>query len=191
MILFIIIGCLLLFSFYWNNEGKYDWTISKRATNGKIFNRLKHTISGNEGTLLSLGIVGAASGLFIWVIASMVISAIVPTLSVIPDATYPLTALSVSINEPSYLLRSTSSKGSIQYSYIYESEQGYHAETIPGKNCYIKYVKDNFRVERCKLTFRNKICRFLFSYLGDNYLYRFYIPEGSIVSNYTVDIGGD
>jgi hypothetical protein len=74
-------------------------------------------------------------------------------------------------------------KETLSYYYIIETEYGYKAETAPADKAYIKYTDRQPYVIKYKETISNDFVRWAFGDI-DNVSYTFYIPEGSITTDY-------
>lgn len=74
-------------------------------------------------------------------------------------------------------------KETLSYYYIIETEYGYKAETALADKAYIKYTNRQPYVIKYKETISNDFVRWAFGDI-DNVNYTFYIPEGSIATDY-------
>ena len=85
-------------------------------------------------------------------------------------------------------LRGTTIENELYYYYMVETENGYTFEKINADNTYIKYSDDNFRIEtKSYLTFDNPVL-YWFALPVKNSETIIYIPEGSIVYDYEIDL---
>ena len=82
-----------------------------------------------------------------------------------------------------YVSVSTPSRGSLRYSYIYETDAGYMNNKIISDYVFVKYIKEDEtpKVVTWTLHFSNPVKDFLFNVF--NTYYTLYIPEGSIILN--------
>jgi hypothetical protein len=85
-------------------------------------------------------------------------------------------------------LRGTTIENELYYYYMVETENGYSFEKIEANNTYIKYSNDNFRIEtKSYLTFDNPVL-YWFALPVKNSETIIYIPEGSIIYDYEIDL---
>jgi len=85
-------------------------------------------------------------------------------------------------------LRGTTIENELYYYYMVETENGYTFEKINADNTYIKYSDNNFRIEtKSYLTFDNPVL-YWFATPVKAPEYIIYIPEGSIVYDYEIDL---
>lgn len=88
--------------------------------------------------------------------------------------------------EGRFFLGSGHVDGELKYFYVEESEFGYKVNSIDADKCYIKYTSDRCHLEKQTYTFDNSFVQFIAIPMSDRYV--FYIPEGSIINNYSVDL---
>ena len=94
----------------------------------------------------------------------------------------------VSIEGRGGFLRGTTIENQLYYYYMVETENGYTFEKIDANNTYIKYSDNNFRIEtKSYLTFDNPVL-YWFALPVKNSETIIYIPEGSIVYDYEIDL---
>ena len=94
----------------------------------------------------------------------------------------------VSIEGRGGFLRGTTIENQLYYYYMVETENGYTFEKIDANNTYIKYSDNNFRIEtKSYLTFDNPVL-YWFALPMRNSETIIYIPEGSIVYDYEIDL---
>ena len=94
----------------------------------------------------------------------------------------------VSIEGRGGFLRGTTIENQLYYYYMVETENGYTFEKIDANNTYIKYSDNNFRIEtKSYLTFDNPGL-YWFALPVKNSETIIYIPEGSIVYDYEIDL---
>lgn len=85
-------------------------------------------------------------------------------------------------------LRGTTIENELYYYYMVETENGYTFEKIDANNTYIKYSDDNFRIEtKSYLTFDNPVLYWFALPIKDSETI-IYIPEGSIIYDYEIDL---
>lgn len=74
----------------------------------------------------------------------------------------------------------------LYYYYMTYTENGYKASKINAESTYVKYSDEAYIENYSSIDFKNKIC-YLFTIPLDSY-YIAYIPEGSIIENYRIDL---
>ena len=74
------------------------------------------------------------------------------------------------------------------YYYIEETEFGYKQNKIQASSAYIKYDNESPRIETYVNKYKNLIVRFFCGNTSINETVVIYIPEGSIVENYEIDL---
>ena len=79
-----------------------------------------------------------------------------------------------------------------KYTYLYEIEdKGITSNTVDANFCYLNYINENetpYVIIREK-TFNNSVMNFMFLFnLPFSAEYSFYVPEGSITSNFNIDL---
>lgn len=121
----------------------------------------------------------------------------------IPDSDYAYEKMSdqrivsLSDSQTNTFLR-YSSTSDLNYYYAVDTTDGIKIESVGKKSTYIKYTDKNFRVEKYqyKYTKKGSLYEKLFLYKPDEFLspkidkYKttFYVPKGSVVENYNVDL---
>lgn len=88
--------------------------------------------------------------------------------------------------EGSFFLGSGHVDDELKYFYVEETELGYVVNNVDADNAYIKYTTDRYHLERLSYTFDNWFVRLIAFPMNNRYV--FYIPDGSIINNYTVDL---
>ena len=76
--------------------------------------------------------------------------------------------------------------GKLKYFYVEETELGYAVRNVGADNTYIRYTNGECHMETLSYEFTNDFVRLIAVPVGVRYV--FYIPEGSIVQNYTIDL---
>ena len=85
-------------------------------------------------------------------------------------------------------LRGTTIENELYYYYLVETENGYTFKKIEANDTYIKYSTDNFRIEtKSYLAFDNPVLYWFAIPVKDSETI-IYIPEGSIVYDYEIDL---
>lgn len=88
--------------------------------------------------------------------------------------------------EGSFFLGSGHVDGELKYFYVEKTDIGYTVKHVDADQTYIKYTSDRCHIERYTYTYNNWLVNLIAVPLTDRYI--IYIPEGSIVNNYTVDL---
>ena len=88
--------------------------------------------------------------------------------------------------EGSFFLGSGNVDGEFNYFYVEKTELGYTVKDIDADQAYIQYTSDRCHIERQTYTFDNWFVNLIAVPLSDRYI--IYIPEGSILNNYSVDL---
>lgn len=86
----------------------------------------------------------------------------------------------------SFFLGSGHINDELKYFYVKQTEFGYAVSNVDADNTYIQYTTDRCHLERYTYTFDNWFVSLIAVPLTDRYV--FYIPEGSIINNYSVDL---
>ena len=89
-------------------------------------------------------------------------------------------------NGGSFFLGSGHVDNELKYFYVTETELGYTINSIDADDVYIKYTTDRCHVEKHTYTFDNWFVRCIAIPMTERYV--FYIPEGSVINNYAVDL---
>ncbi|MDO4966753.1 MAG: hypothetical protein Q4E51_08615 [Lachnospiraceae bacterium] len=86
----------------------------------------------------------------------------------------------------SYFLGCGSTGRNLEYYYVYMTEDGgYKTDKISAENITVYYTDEDYRIDTVYFEFDNIVHRFL----GAGYTeYRAYIPRGSILQNYLIDL---
>lgn len=74
----------------------------------------------------------------------------------------------------------------LKYFYVEKTEFGYSVTNVDADNTYIQYTTDRCHLERYTYTFDNWFVRLIAFPCSTRHV--FYVPEGSIINNYTVDL---
>ena len=76
----------------------------------------------------------------------------------------------------------------LQYTFVVKDELGYTVEQVKAKNCYVKYTQE----DPYALPLYKKYGAFAKFWLGDDTAstdgYIFYLPEGTIIQEYDIDL---
>lgn len=88
--------------------------------------------------------------------------------------------------EGSFFLGSGHINDELKYFYVEQTEFGYTVNNVDADNTYIQYTTDRCHLERHTYTFDNWFVNLIAVPLTDRYV--IYIPEGSIINNYSVDL---
>jgi hypothetical protein len=67
-----------------------------------------------------------------------------------------------------------------------QEDLGYTVKKVDADKCHIKYTDDRCHIEQLDYTFDNGFVRLIAFPTSSEYI--IYIPEGSIVNNYQVDL---
>lgn len=86
----------------------------------------------------------------------------------------------------SFFLGSGHIDDELKYFYVEKTELGYTVKNIDADQAYIQYTTDRCHIEKQSYTFDNWFVRLIAEPITDRYI--IYIPEGSIVNNYSVDL---
>lgn len=146
------------------------------------------SIGGTIGFSLAAGSIGALFGL----IFAMGAGAVPGPAEVVNTTTTYLYALQDNQGLTGYsFLGSGYVKDELKYYYAYKTaDGGYKTDDIKAKYCTLYYVEDETecRIEHLTYRFINPIHNFLSAGINDYDGYNVYIPEGSIVNNYCIDL---
>lgn len=85
-------------------------------------------------------------------------------------------------------VRTVRAEETLKYEFIYEDSMGIHLGVESINNAIIKETNDNFRVERIQKRMVNPVWRWLLGDMRFDDTLIFYIPEGSIINEYSVDL---
>lgn len=163
IIIFVIIfaiGCYLTW------KGHYDF---------------KDLILGGFGSFLVALMLSFLLTLVGWAICSCADSYIDKTN---PQATYDICALQDNFGT-SYLSRCYYDN-SLKYTFLYNDENGITSATILSGNAYLHFSDEDPKVIVYKIYPTSPILKTLFGSIGTKY--DIYIPEGSIIENYNIDL---
>lgn len=86
----------------------------------------------------------------------------------------------------SFFLGSGHIDDELKYFYVEKTDLGYTIKNVDADQAYIQYTSDRCHIEKQSYTFNNWFVRLIAIPLNDRYV--IYIPEGSIVNNYSVDL---
>ena len=93
--------------------------------------------------------------------------------------------------EGAFFLGSGSVNEESVYYYAYESDKGITVGEIDADEVYINYTDKQPRLEEYRTKFKSEFLNWSFAYLGeDSCYYKLYIPEGSIIEEYKIDLEG-
>lgn len=130
-------------------------------------------------------------------LAIMVLGGGIATVSGAPTQSEKVEAVEViSLNdnsntEGSFFLGSGSVNEELVYYYAYESDKGITVGEIDADEVYINYTDKQPRLEEYQTKFKSEFLNWSFAYLGeDSCYYKLYIPEGSIIEEYKIDLEG-
>ena len=143
------------------------------------------------GEILSYGflmLIAAMSGAFmLTAFSGMIADACADkTWSVVEDV--EIHALQDNVTtEGNFFLGSGHIDKELKYFYVEETDLGYTVSNVDADDAYIRYTNDRCRLERQTYEFNNPWVYLVAIPLGERYV--FYIPEGSIINNYSVDLG--
>lgn len=135
-----------------------------------------------------IGILGSlASGVCLIIIAALV-GLFIPSNEIIYEETVtPIVALEDNMTSSgTFFLGTGSAKDSIYYYYMIETKQGYKLQSVAASKAYIKYdTKPRIVIENgCGFKhWYNNIWAF-----PTHTNYTIYIPEGTILNNYNIDL---
>lgn len=88
--------------------------------------------------------------------------------------------------EGNFFLGSGHVDDELKYFYVVKGEFGYTVTNVNADNTYIQYTSERCHLEKHTYTFDNWFVRLIAIPCSEHYV--FYIPEGSIINNYTVDL---
>ena len=166
-IVFLVVAVLALICF-WVDEG---------FSIGGVFSAL------GMGLLISL----------IAILISMIISAVVigcDTAEYTPAVQTRIELMALKDHNASYYLRRGYANDRLNYIYLYEDDKGITTDTIPAKQSYINYIKndENPYLIKTYCRFKNPILHF---FLIDSLIsteYSVFVPEGTIAAEGTYEI---
>ena len=79
-------------------------------------------------------------------------------------------------------------KNELEYTYMYDTEKGFAVNQVPAAHSYIQYSNSNpYVIEHKAMRFDSIICN-LITMLSVSTEYQFYLPEGSIIQGYNIDL---
>lgn len=73
-----------------------------------------------------------------------------------------------------------------KYFYVVETDFGYAIRDVDVDGSYIKYTDDRCHIETYSYEFTNPVVKWFAIPMNNRYI--FYIPEGSIINNYNMDL---
>ena len=79
-------------------------------------------------------------------------------------------------------------KNELEYTYMYDTEKGFAVNQVPAAHSYIKYSNDSPYVIEHKATQFDGIMWNLITIPSVSTEYYFYLPEGSIIQGYNIDL---
>ena len=88
--------------------------------------------------------------------------------------------------EGRFFLGSGQVKGKLKYFYVEETDVGYTIRDVVSDNTYIQYTDGECHMEKQSYEFNHWFAKLIAVPLSSRQI--FYIPEGSIVQNYTIDL---
>ena len=88
--------------------------------------------------------------------------------------------------EGSFFLGSGHINDELKYFYVAETDLGYTVKNVDADQSYIQYTDGRCHIEKQVYTFNNWFVRLIAIPITDRYI--IYIPEGSIINNYSVDL---
>lgn len=88
--------------------------------------------------------------------------------------------------EGNFFLGSGHVNEELKYFYVKETDAGYTICNIDADKAYIQYTSDRCHLVRQSYTYNNWFVSLIAIPFQDRYI--FYIPEGSIVTNYSIDL---
>lgn len=88
--------------------------------------------------------------------------------------------------EGSFFLGSGQVDGNLKYFYVEDTEFGYTIRDVDADNTYIKYTDGECHMETQSYEFDNWFVRLIAVPMTERRI--FYIPEGSILQNYNIDL---
>ncbi len=134
--------------------------------------------------LCALSVVGSiVLGIFLFMTSALVSSYTPREMVGEPIRVEEITALSDSSTV--YISRYTVS-GSLEYRYLTETDCGLSFRSVYARESYIKFTEDTPRVEVYETRASNGFIDFLFGWT--EYRYIFYVPEGSVIDGYEIDL---
>lgn len=86
----------------------------------------------------------------------------------------------------SFFLGSGHIDDELKYFYVEKTDLGYTVKNVDADRAYIQYTSDRYHIEKYSYTFDNWFVRLIAIPVSERYV--IYIPEGSIVNNYSVDL---
>ncbi len=88
--------------------------------------------------------------------------------------------------EGSFFLGSGHIDDELKYFYVKQTDVGYTVCNVDADKSYIQYTSDRCHVVKQSYTFNSQAARLFAVPSGERYI--FYIPEGSIVNTYSIDL---
>ena len=88
--------------------------------------------------------------------------------------------------EGDFFLGSGHVDGELKYFYVVKDEFGYTVTNVNADDAYIQYSTERCHLEKHTYTFDNWFVRSIAVPCSDRYI--FYVPEGSIINDYAVDL---
>lgn len=89
--------------------------------------------------------------------------------------------------EGSFYLGSGHIDDNLKYFYVKQTDLGYTVCDVNADDAYIQYTSDKCHLVRRSYKFNNRFVR-LIAMPMENDKYIFYIPDGSIINNYAIDL---
>lgn len=169
-----IIGIIICLVIDWINYKKYD------------------------ASTFGFGVIGGLIGILLGLLASFVISAIVSCgvaeTQVVNKTETQLVALedNYQVNGRYYTHRGYYGE-ELKYTYLFETEKGITSNSVPAKNTYIKYIKENEKpkIETHTYNISNEILQFItLDGITQYDEYIIYVPYGTVLveGEYKVDL---
>lgn len=90
------------------------------------------------------------------------------------------------VTEGDFFLGSGNIDGELNYFYVVQTDMGYTINHMDADNVYIQYTTDRCHLETYSYTFNSKFVRLIAAPMSERYI--FYIPDGSIINNYSIDL---
>ena len=144
---------------------------------------------------------GVLSGILMWFVSVLLVmlfimmpfaklAKVLEVPIVYKDTTTQIVALQDgdAITGRTFFLGSGYVKNELEYTYMYDTEKGFAVNQVPAAHSYIKYSNDNPCVIEHKAARFDGIMWNLITMPSVSTEYYFYLPEGSILQGYNIDL---
>ena len=178
--LYILVGLAIIW--FWIDECLVDWRLVQSQHNP--LKRFLLAMKGHWGGLLLFSFLAACLAVLIMLVGGVILMCFAPMKQQMVK-TEPIYALEDNIH---YVYR-FSHGDDLCISYITEEADGFKLNSKDADYCHIQYYKDNPKVEKYRTYFKFEPLNYFFVSCLD-YHYIFYIPYGSIATDFNIDLKG-